>query len=344
MSLEDLLGLRVPVLLAAMAGGPTTPELVGAVSAAGGLGVFGLTGMTRGGVEEVVARARELAGGAPVGVNAILAPPTPATGELEDIASVLLPFRRELGLPDVIGGPPPSDPPGELVAAALGAGAQVVTTFGDPSPVVDAVRAAGAPLLAMVTTAEEAETAVALGASGVIAQGMEAGGHRGTFDVSGPLPLVGLVSLVPSVREAVGSDVPVIASGGIVDRAGTHAVLALGADAVSCGTVFLQAAEAGVPDVYRDVLRRCGPGDTVVSDVVSGRPARWIRNRLVDALLESGAGTLGWPAQYGLVGEIRYEAARQGRADLLPMLAGQRARASGPVRPAAGIVAELVPS
>jgi nitronate monooxygenase len=292
-------------------------------------------------VKGAVIRALELAGGAPVGVNAQLAPPTLATGEPAEIAALLLPFRRELGLPDEVELPPPPGSAVDLIAAALDAGARVVTTFGDPTPVLGTVATANVPLLAMITTPVEAVRAVELGAAAVIAQGMEAGGHRGTFDVSDVLPLVGLFSLVPSVREAVGSRVPVIASGGIVDRAGVDAARALGADGVSCGTVFLQAVEAGVVDAYRVAVRQCDPKDTVITDVVTGRPARWIRNRLVDTLVSAKVGTLGWPRQAGLLAQIRQAAAEQGRADLLPMLAGQRAGASGPTRSAAQIVEEL---
>jgi nitronate monooxygenase len=339
-----LLRIDVPVLLAPMAGGPGTPELAAAVSRSGGLGVLGISGMSRDAAGAAVAAARRLADGAPIGVNAQVAPPVPATGDERAILAVLQPFRRELGLPDEPPAPPAADPPARLIDVALEAGAAVVTTFGDPAPVHDAVRRAGVPLLVMVTTAGEAAAVARAGADGVIAQGSEAGGHRGTFDVGGALPLEPLAALLPAVLGAVGAlrpDLPVVASGGIVDGDGARAAFDAGADGVSCGTVFLQAAEAGVPDAYRAALRTAGPEASVVTDAVTGRPARWIRNRLVDALVEAGAGHAGWPRQGALIADLRRAAAEQGRADLLPMLAGQHSAGTGTTRPAADIVAEL---
>lgn len=341
----ELLGIRVPVLLAPMAGGPGTPALAAAVTRAGGLGVLGISGVTRAAAAAMVEEARVAGDGGPVGVNAQVAPPTAPTCDEAALLEVLRPFRRELGLPEEPPARPPADPPVELVGAALEAGASVVTTFGDPGPVAALAAGAGVPLLAMVTTRAEALRAVEVGAQAVIAQGSEAGGHRGTFAVGdGPLPLVGLIALVPAVLDAVGPDVPVVASGGVVDRAGVDAAVAVGAAGVSAGTVFLQAAEAGVGDVVRAALRRAGPEDSVVTDAITGRPARWLRNRLVDALVEANVGNAGWPRQGALIADLRRAAAEQGRDDLLPMLAGQRSAATGGRRPAEEIVAELVPS
>ena len=341
----DLLGIRVPILLAGMANGPGTPELVAAVTRAGGLGVFGASGMTSAALLEGIARARELAPEGPIGVNVQLATATPPTGERERILEVLRPFRRELGLPDEPPELPRSEPPAALVEAALGAGVDVISTFDDPAPVADLVRSAGVPLLPMVTTVDEARRAVALGAAGVIAQGGEAGGHRGTFAVGGEGPAapatVGTVVLVPQVADAVGPGVPVLASGGIMDGRGIVAALALGAQGVSLGTAFLASAESGAADGYAEALAGTAGEATIVTDVITGRPARWVRNRLVDALVEAGVGTLGWGRQAPLVADVRRAAAEQGRADILPMLAGEGAALSRTREPAGEIVARL---
>jgi nitronate monooxygenase len=322
-----VLGIRTPILLAAMAGGPGSPALVAAVGRAGGLGVFGATGMTRETIAAAVRDAAAAADGAPVGVNAQLAPTTPATGDRAAILAVLEPFRRELGLPPEPPPRAPADPPEALIAAALDAGARVVTTFDDPAGVLDDVRRHDALLVPMVTTAAETRRALDAGAVAVIAQGAEAGGHRGTYGLGlpgvGPPPLVGTFALVPEVVAAVAGAVPVIASGGIMDGRGIAAAFALGAQGVSLGTRFLHAAEAGIAPAYRERLARLAAEETIVSDVVTGRPARWVRNRLVDALVESDVGTLGWPAQGALMADLRAAAAAQGRSDLLPMLAGQ---------------------
>jgi nitronate monooxygenase len=204
-----------------------------------------------------------------------------------------------------------------------------------------------AHLLPLVTTVDEAVRAVACGAAAVITQGGEAGGHRGTFGVGGahgPVApaVVGTIALVPQVVDAVGPDVPVVAGGGIMDGRGIVAVLALGAHGVSLGTRFLASNESGAADAYAGALSGTPGEGTVVTDAVTGRPARWVRNRLVDALVEARAGTLGWGQQAQLVADIRRAAAEQGRADILPMLAGQGAALSGPREPAADIVARLV--
>jgi len=343
----ELLGIRLPILLAGMANGPGTPELVAAVTRAGGLGVFGASGMTSAALVRDMARARELAPEGPIGVNVQLAQPTPATGERARILEVLKPFRRELGLPDEPPEPGSADSPVALAETALAAGATVIATFDDPAPVAELTRAAGVHLLPLVTTVEEARRAVACGAAAVITQGGEAGGHRGTFAVGGAAgpatpARVGTVALVPQVVDAVGRDVPVVASGGIMDGRGIVAALALGAQGVSLGTAFLGSAESGAADVYAGALADTTGERTVVTDIVTGRPARWVRNRLLDALVEAGAGTLGWGKQAPLMADVRRAAGEQGRADLLPMLAGEGAALSRTREPAEDIVARLV--
>jgi nitronate monooxygenase len=343
--LRELLGIRYPILLAAMAGGPSTPELAAEVSRTGGLGVLGLSGMSLDAAREATRRAVTLAGGAPLGANAQLAPRSPATGDRERIMAVLAPFRAELGLP--LDPPiPKAAPTGqELLEAALDAGATVVTTFEDPTPAIGPARAAGAPVLAMVTTPEEALAAIASGADAVIAQGSEAGGHRSTFvgaDIPASLREVGTMALLPQVVAAVGSEVPVVASGGIMDGRGIAAALALGAAGVSLGTRFMAATESGIPESYRRALATCPANGTVVTDAVTGRPCRMILNRIVSAIIEARAGTLGWGAQAAQIADIRRAAAEQGQADLMIMLGGQGAGLSGAPMPAAAIMAQLV--
>ena len=344
-SLCDLLGIRHALLLAGMAGGPNTPELVSEVSRSGGLGVLGLTGMTIDAAAGATRAAIARAGGRPVGVNVQLAARTPPTGDRERIAGVLAPFREELGLPAEIGTPAAADSALALLETAIAAGASVVTTFEHPSPAVPLARRAGVPLVAMVISPEDAQRAVASGADAVIAQGSEAGGHRSAFagsDGGVARCEVGGLALVPQVVDALRGRVPVVASGGIMDGRGIAAALALGAAGVSLGTRFLVARESGVPDCYRRALAACPTDGTVVTDALTGRPARWIRNRFVDALVEARAGTLGWGEQGAAIAEIRRAAAAQERADILPMLAGQGAALAGDPQPAATIVEQLV--
>ncbi len=341
----DLLGIRHAILLAGMAGGPNTPALVGAVSRAGGLGVLGASGTTVDATVIATRAALELAGGAPVGVNVQLAPRTPPTGDREKIAAVLAPFRAELGLPPEPPVPAPTGAPAELAAASVAAGATVITTFEDPAPLMEMARSAGVPVLAMVTSVADARRAVAAGVTGVIAQGAESGGHRSAFADGETLrgfSEVGTMALVPQVVDAVGGDVPVIASGGIMDGRGIAAALVLGAAGVSLGTRFLGSRESGAADVHRQALVDAERYGTVVTDAVTGRPARWINNRIVAALVAADVGTLGWGGQSAFVADIRREAARQNAFDLLPMLAGQAAPLVGEPLPAADVVAQLV--
>jgi nitronate monooxygenase len=332
-----LLGIRLPIVLAPMAGGPTGPELVAAVERAGGLGVFGVMGMTCDEVRRDVERAFAL-GATRIGINVQLARASPGRGRPEDVAEALSPLSAELDVaPEA--DPPRGDPPIELVRAGLEAGAGVVSAaLGDPAPLAPLAREAGAPLIAMVSTVEEAVGSVAAGADVVIAQGAEAGGHRTTFEIDDDLPLVGTLALVPRVVDAV--DVPVVAAGGIMDGRGIAAALALGAQGVSLGTRFLSAREARTPAAYRATLAGAGEADTVITDAVTGRPARLIRNRVVDTLA-SGPPHLGWGAQRGAVEPLRRAAAEAGRADLLPMLAGQGAGMAPDGEPAEAIVAAL---
>lgn len=337
-----LLGIRHPVLLAGMAGGPTTPELVAAVSEAGGLGAFGLSGMTAEAASDAVARARALTM-APIAINVLVAPPTPPDPRGTDPRMALAALREELGVPDdaPAAAVPASAP--ELVEAGLAAGARVVSVgLGASADVHDLARAAGAVVIVMVSCVEDAVRAAQGGADVIVAQGVEAGGHRSTFDASpqDTVPLVGTFALVPQVVRAV--DVPVVAAGAVMDGRGLAAALALGAQGAQFGTRFLGAVESGVPESYRRRLREARDVDTVITRAVSGRPARGIRNRLIETLEAAGPPALGWPRQASATAGLRAAAARQDEAELLALWAGQAAGLSGRSLPAGEIVREIV--
>lgn len=322
----DRLGIAHPVVLAGMAGGMTTPVLVAAVSEAGGLGTFGAAGMTVDSLVADIRLARELTG-APIGVNVLLASPTPPRG--------------------LSGETPPSAEasaaasPEELVGAALEAGAGVVCTgLGDPEPIMEKARAADAPVIAMVASVVDAEQAVRSGADILVAQGGEAGGHRSNFSVrdDGTVTLVGTLALVPQVVDAV--DVPVVAAGGIMDGRGMAAALALGAQGVQLGTRFLTTQEAGLAPSYKRRVERARDDETVVTSAISGRPARGIRNRLIDEL-EAAPTNLGYPAQMAATGKIRAQGMAEDDPDRIAMWAGQAAGLAKPGS-AGDVVREIV--
>lgn len=335
----DVLGIRHPVLLAGMAGGYTTPELVAAVSGAGGLGAFGLQGMTVDAASAAVARARELTS-APIAVNVLVAPPTPPDPRGGDPVAALAPLARDLRPAPA---PPRSATPRELVAAGLEAGASVVSVgLGDPGDVHDLARAAGAPVVAMASSVEDAVRAAESGADVIVAQGAEAGGHRSTFDLpdDGEVPLVGTFALVPQVARAV--DVPVAAAGGVMDGRGLAAALVLGAQGVQMGTRFLTAAESGAPESYRRRIREARDTDSVITRAVSGRPSRGLPNRLMAALEAAGPPALGYPHQAIATAGLRAAAAAADRPDLIALWAGQAAGLAEGSPPAAQIVERTV--
>ena len=337
-----LLGIRYPILLAGMAGGPTTPELVAAVSAAGGLGTFGAAGMRCEALADAIRRARALTD-RPIAVNVLLAPARPGTAEPETLQAALAPIRDELGIkpPTAPFSPAPSGV--ELIEAALEAGATVVSTgLGDPAPVVPLARAAGAPVIAMVTTVADAVRAVESGADAIVAQGAEAGGHRSNFDLpqSGPPPMVGTVALVPQIVAAV--DVPVIAAGGIMNGSGLVAALALGAQGIQLGTRFLRTTESGANPGYRDRLATAADTDTEIITAFSGRPARGLRNRVLDVLEAAGSPTIGYPRQGWAWADIKAASDRAGSADATTLWAGQAAALADTEISAAEVIVQIM--
>src|SRR5262249_30758404 len=171
--------------------------------------------------------------------------------------------------------------------------------FGLPEPdVVQALKAAGIFLISSATTVAEARLLERSGVDAIVAQGIEAGGHRGTFTDVDITMQPGLFALLPQMVDAVG--VPVIAAGGVADGRTAAAAFVLGASAVQIGTAFLRCEEAEMRDAHRAALAAADDAATVVTDVISGRPCRYIRNTLIDDLVASGLQPLPVPAQRSL--------------------------------------------
>ncbi|HET7034109.1 MAG TPA: nitronate monooxygenase [Thermomicrobiaceae bacterium] len=341
----DLLGIRYPIIQAPMAGGPTTPELVAAVSNAGGLGMLGASRMPLDRLRDAIRAIRALTD-RPFGVNFLLAGPD-SEASPEDVAlvqQVLDRFRAELGLPP--GGVELSLPPSQLDAAidlTLEERVPVLSSgLGDPAPWAGEAHNSGARVVAMVASVDEAARVVAGGADVVVAQGAEAGGHRSSFVVGpgGEVPLVGTLALTPQVVDAV--DVPVVAAGGIVDGRGVAAALARGASGAQLGTRFLLAREAGTAPAHQQRLLAAVETDTAVTRAFSGRPARSLRNRFSEEFAQSGTEPLPYLVQGLAAGDIFRAAQQAGLNELFPLWAGQGVRALSAIQPAAEIVAELV--
>jgi nitronate monooxygenase len=316
-AVTELLGIELPVLQAPMAS-VATPALAAAVSDAGGLGALGSSMLP---VDELRAQTEELRRRTdrPFQLNFFChEPPVVDVDVAARAREYFTPLYDELGLGDP---PEPSVPAVEFDRARLEAVLDlrppvVSFHFGLPSAeAMAAIRHTGARILASATTVTEAMHLEEHGVDAVVAQGAEAGGHRGSFLVEGDDGPIGTLALVPQVVDAV--DVPVIAAGGIADGRGLAAVLALGAVAAQIGTAFLRCPESGISDAYREALRQAQADGTILTRAVSGRPARALRNRMTSEL----SGVLPYPAQLSLTVPLWQSDARA--RDFQPMWSGQ---------------------
>jgi nitronate monooxygenase len=226
--------------------------------------------------------------------------------------------------------------------AMLAAGPPIVSSIMGlyPPEFVARLKARGIKWFATATTVGEARAAEAAGADVIVAQGSEAGGHRGAFDAAEGEPRqVGLFARLPAVVDAV--SLPVVATGGIADPRGVAAAFILGASAVQIGTGFLRCPEAKLHPAWADALARAAPEDTMVSRVFSGRPGRSIANRYVDAATAPDAPTPApYPVQRGLTAPMRNAAQREGDIDRMLAWAGQSARLAQ-AEPAGEVVRSL---
>jgi nitronate monooxygenase len=337
------MGIEHPIIQAPMAGGATTPALVSAICNAGALGFLGVAYLAP---EQILEQARAVRERTerPFGINLFVpVPQAPSPTTAKAALDALAPYHAELGLPEpAVPARPIQDFDAQL-AAALESGASAFSfTFGLlPESAMKAVRSRGMLVLGTATTVEEAVALERSGVDAIVAQGGEAGAHRGTFGTAPfEAALIGTMALVPQVVDAV--RVPVIASGGIMDGRGIVAALALGASAVQMGTAFLLADECGIPESYKNAIGTARETDTRVTRAFSGRAARGIANRFMDEVEARGtAANLGYPAQNALTRPLRSEAAKRDRPEFLSLWAGQGLRLARR-GPAASIVRQLV--
>jgi nitronate monooxygenase len=322
-----------------MAGGLVTPQLVAAVSEAGGLGTIAGGMLSPDELRAQIRAVRRLTD-RPFGVNVFVSLPA-ATADPDAVAAmndVLARFRAELGLAEPEASPAPTaDVVDDQMAVVVEERVPVLSfTFGIAP--FEPVQEEGTVVLGTATTTAEAVALEKRGVDAIVAQSSEAGGHRGTF-LDDEVPLVGGLALVPQIVDRV--SVPVLLAGGIMDGRGIAAALALGAEGAQLGTAFLGTPESGAPDPYRRALTTAADSSTVVTSAYSGRRARAIRTPLIDAIERSGILPLPYPLQAMLLADIRAAGGSAGRGDLLFLLAGQ---AAGMVRdlPAGELVATLV--
>ncbi len=300
-ALTQRLRLTHPIIQAPMAGGATTVELVAAVCEAGALGFIGAAILPP---PQIIEVSRELRArtSRPFGINLFASLPGPdEPRDAGPALKLLSPFHAELGLPPPTVPVLADDPFNEQLAAVLECGASVFSfTFGIlPANAIGALKARGMFLIGTATTVEEARALEATGIDAVVAQGSEAGAHRGTFAVDFDTAMVGAMALAPQVAHAVTT--PVIASGGIMDGRGIAAALALGASAVQMGTAFLTCDEAGIPQAHKEAILKAREDETRLTQAFSGRPARGIVNRLMTEIDRAGSeAILPYPLQNAL--------------------------------------------
>jgi nitronate monooxygenase len=320
--------LPIPIVGAPMAGGASTPALAAAVSGAGGLGFLAAGYKAPEAMAEDIAAARALTA-APFGVNVFLVTPTEAD------PAALAAFRARLGAG---AGEPRWDDDGfaEKVERLLADPVPVVSfTFGcPPRGLVERFRAAGSDVWVTVTDVAEARAAAAAGATALVVQGHEAGGHRAAFvdDAPGDVGLLALLQLVAAALPGL----PLVATGGIATGRAVAAVLAAGAAAAQVGTALMRAPEAATAAVHREALAR--PGRTAVTRAFTGRSARGIVNAFMRE--HEAAAPRAYPAVHHITAPLRARARKEGDADALHLWAGQAHELAGD-RPAAEIVRAL---
>ncbi|MBL8383949.1 MAG: nitronate monooxygenase [Burkholderiales bacterium] len=333
-------GMSVPVIQAPMAGGATTPELVAAVSAAGGLGAFAAATLAPAAIRAGVARIRALTD-RPFCVNLfVLRPRAPDPAAVERALALLAPLHAELGIaPPAVPARFCEDPDAQFEAVVECAPALASFAFDVlDAAAVERLHRRGCKVAGTATNVAEARAWEAAGADFVCAQGMEAGGHRGTFIGDYAASLIGTMALVPQIVDAV--RVPVIAAGGIMDGRGIAAALALGAAAAQMGTAFLDCAESGIHPAWKAALRAAGDTATGVTLAFSGRMARGVVNDYMRRMEAQAHLLPAYPVQNALTGELRAAAGRAGDARFMSLWAGQGVAALRSL-PAAALVARL---
>ncbi|MFB9276623.1 NAD(P)H-dependent flavin oxidoreductase [Cohnella cellulosilytica] len=340
--LTRILEIQYPIFQAPMAGGPATPRLAAAVSNAGGVGSLGAGYLTPEQIRSAVRETGRLTD-RPFGVNLFVPEEANTPKEAIDGMNAYLDrYRAKLG---VAPGPSISrfaESFEEQVQVLLEEKLPVFSfTFGIPSrEVIEAFKQRGTFVIGTATTVEEGIRLQAAGVDAVVAQGSEAGGHRGTFATSAADALIGTMALVPQMADHL--SVPVIASGGIMDGRGLAASLVLGASAAQMGTAFLTSAESGAHAAHKRKLLASQEDSTEITTAYSGKAARGIRTEFMDDM-RSYTGTLpDYPIQNALTRDIRQAAAQADNPEFMSLWAGQGLRLARDQRTAAEIVEQTI--
>ena len=330
MSFLKKLGIENAIMQGPMGGGPSTPELVAAVSNAGGLGSLGAAYLSPDQLTDAIRRIRALTdrpfqvnlfvGGWRTDLNFDPAPMLALLAEIHATLGLAVPTLPQLG----------PDPYPAQLEAVLDARPPIFSfTFGIPDgDALSRLRARGILVVGTATTVEEARLLSETAVDAIVAQGSEAGAHRGTFAAPFEESMVPALTLTRQIRSAVRT--PVIAAGGLMDGSDIRSALDAGASAVALGTAFLACPESGASDAHKRAIVNADRDTTVVTRTFSGRPARGLRNDFIARLEGQESAILPYPLQNALTRSMRTAAANQGAAGFLSLWAGTgvaRARA-----------------
>jgi nitronate monooxygenase len=322
--LVQRLGIEGPLILAPLGGGPGTPELAAMVSNAGALGSLGGAYLSAGELQDAIRKTRTLTS-KPFAVNLFIPSPAsqPTSEQVDQAIAVTQKYRDELALPAAVIKSSPFEDFSKQMAVILDEKPAVLSfVFGvlDKS-YVKQFQSLGIMIVGTATNLEEGLKLQNAGVDAVVAQGCEAGGHRGMFtpeQADSDLKTEALTQLLVK-----GLRIPVIASGGIMDGKGIARALSWGAQAAQLGTAFLLCPEAGTSQAYRQALRKTSGDPTKLTRVFSGRLARGIENRFMQEMESQQSALLPWPVQNAFTRDLRSKSAQNQSADFLSLWAGQ---------------------
>jgi nitronate monooxygenase len=335
------LGIEHPILIAPMAGSGGTPELAAAVSNAGGLGAWGGAYSKPDEIATAICRIRQLTD-RPFNINLFAGGyATDPTIDPRPMLEIMHEAHAKLGLPAPILPPVPRDPLDQQLEAVLEERPPVFSfTFGIPSAAqLDALKKRGITVAGTATTVEEARRLEQAGVDAIVAQGAEAGAHRGSFAAPFEDSMIPLATLLRGICASVA--LPVIASGGIMDGRDIAAAMKLGAAAVQLGTAFLPCPESGAPAAYKRALLDAKKNTTVVTRAFSGRPARGLTNTFIAMMDGNEHAILPFSQQNDLTRPMRDASGRQGVAEFISLWAGQGVARSRAM-PAADLLRTLI--
>lgn len=329
MLITTLFGIEHPIIQAPMAGVQTSTLAI-AVSNAGGLGSLPCAMLTPAQIHEELSSlsANQRATGHPYNVNFFChTPPVPDVARETRWRETLRPYYREFEIDEARIGAGASRAPFDADAAALLEVFKppvVSFHFGLPSPALLArVKAWGAKVISSATTVHEARWLEVHGADAIIAQGLEAGGHRGMFLTSDLTTQISTFALLPQIVAAV--KIPVIAAGGIANADGVAAAMQLGAAGVQIGTAYMLCAEATTSAIHRNALKSEGAQHTAVTNIFTGRPARGIVNRVMREIGPICPAAPEFPLSTAAIAPLRANAEARGSGDFSPLWSGQNA-------------------